>query len=661
MLDWAAPMRSDRAQTASRLRLVLPILLSMRARACLFAAGLALLEVGGGIPPALAQEQSPVKREILALYDGALEGDADATRIHRFAELPLNYLGFIVRFHDIRAKLPEPADVERYRGVLTWFTGPASNSNDYLAWADRVSRLNVRYVILGDVGIALNSATIPAVNRLLALAGVRHTGEYVSPTLGTRIAQEDPNLVGFECRLGPVLPDYPVLTGNGAGTRIGAMLITPSYDGGRKSVVVAIGEKGGYAALNYEMCHQRAPLYQGQWLINPFDFFRSAFGAKDQPIPDTTTASGNRLYFSVLESDGLTRPSKIESFQDAAAGEVVLRELIEPFHDLPKTFALQGEELAKAGRSGTQTQLLVQRILANRNVDLLGHGLQVTFSRYDSEYPSVSNLSPLISAGPDHFINRPMSDETAYSSHNQSVVGENGFAALKETVRNTDSPRRLKPFFLNYHAYSGEYPALLRSVKNHLSGASATALTPVSANRYAAIVVGFLNARIEHLGGAAWRIRDRGALQTVRFDDVEDREVDYGSSVGVIGSKRNGATLYVALDETVEPAVVALAPPAFIAPSGNVALVESRWLVRAVEKDECGLHLQAHGYGDGSFTWSGASGRYEIAVNRASAEVWRGRAEADDAGNLKFVLPVMGVDPVTVRINCAGTAHSAKQ
>jgi hypothetical protein len=39
-------------------------------------------------------------------------------------------------------------------------------------------------------------------------------------------------------------------------------LEAPSYDGGRKSVLVAIGERGAYAAWNYDICQQRPPLYQ---------------------------------------------------------------------------------------------------------------------------------------------------------------------------------------------------------------------------------------------------------------------------------------------------------------------------------------------------------------------------------------------------------------
>ena len=637
--------------------------MSTRIRTWLIAVALSTIQaVGGDVAAALAQELVPVKREIIALYDGAQEGDAELTRIHRFAEMPLNHLGFILRFHDVRSKLPAPAEMERYRGVLTWFAGAVPNSNVYLAWASQVSRMNLRYVILGDIGIPVDSSNILAVNRLLSVAGVRHTGDYVAPTLGTRVVRKDQSLIEFECGLGPVLPDYPVINANGADPRIGLMLEAPVRDGKRNAVLAAIGERGAYAALNYEFCHQRPPLYQGKWLINPFAFFRAALDGEDEPIPDTTTASGNRLYFSVLENEGWTRSSKIEDYRDGpiTAGEVVLSELIEPFHDLPVTVAPQ-DEVVRSGRSGRQTQLILQRLLANPNVDPLRRRLRATLSRFDSEYPSISNLSPLTAADPDHVINQPISDETAY--YEVGRVGENAFSALRETVANTKSPQRLKPFSLGYHAYAGEYPGLLRSVRDHLRMARLAALTPVSANRYAAIVDGFFSARVDRVGIAAWRISNRGELQTVRFDAAEGREVDLQASVGVIGQRRNGTTLYVALDETIEPAVVVLGPPARSrAASHGLGLVESRWLVRHVVKDECTLRFETQGYGDGSFTWSNAApGRYMITVDRAGQEVWRQIAEADGAGGLKFVLPVGAIDPVTVRIDCASVARSAEQ
>ena len=140
-----------------------------------------------------------------------------------------------------------------------------------------------------------------------------------------------------------------------------------------------------------------------------------------------------------------------------------------------------------------------------------------------------------------------MSDETAYS--HQSAVGENGFSALKETIADTETPRRLKPFDLNYHVYSGEYPALLRSVRDQLSAASLAALTPVSANRYAGIVNGFFNARIDRIAARCGELAIEARCKRFDSSAAEGREVDYDASAGVIGSKRNGPTLYVALDE----------------------------------------------------------------------------------------------------------------
>lgn len=633
-----------------------------RIRGWLVVVGFTIVQaIVGDVAAARAQEPAPVKREIIALYDGAQEGDVELTRIHRFAEMPLNHLGFIVRFHDIRTKLPQPAEMERYRGVLTWFAGAVPNSNAYLAWASQVSRMNLRYVILGDIGIPVDSANMPAVNRLLSVAGVHHTGDYVAPTLGTRVIRKDQSLIEFECGLGPVLPDYPIIDANGVGTRIGLMLETPVRDGKRNAVLVAIGERGAYAALNYEFCHQRPPLYQGKWLINPFAFFRAALGGVDEPIPDTTTASGNRLYFSVLDNEGWTRSSKIEDYRDGSitAGEVVLSQLIEPFHDLPVTVAPL-DEAVRSGRSGRQTQVVLQRLLASPNADTLRRRLRATLSRFDSEYPSISSLAPLTAADPDRVINQPISDETAY--YEVGRVGENAFAALGETLANTESPQRLKPFSLGYHAYAGEYPGLLRPVKARLREARSTALTPVSANRYAGIVDGFFSARIERVGSAAWQISNRGELQTVRFDAAEG-EVDFRSSFGVIGQRRIGTTLYVALDEAIEPAVVVLAPPALSRSAmRGFVLVGSRWLVRHVVRDDCRMAFEAQGFGDGSFTWSDAApGRYMVVADRAGQEVWRHTAEADAAGKLTFVVPAGAADPVAIRINCVGAARAAER
>jgi hypothetical protein len=637
--------------------------ISIRLRAGLLATGLLGFFAACGALSAATQESIPVKREILALYDGAQEGSAELSRIHRFAELPLNHLGFIVKFRDVGKGLPSLAEMERYRGVITWFAGAIANSDAYLAWANQVSRKNLRYVILGHIGVAPDTANLLVVNRLLGTIGVRYTGDYVMPTLGTRIVYKDPGLMEFECSLDSVLPDYPVIAATGPGTRIGLMLETPASDGRRSSVLVAVGGRGGYAAFGYEFCHQRPPLYLGKWLLNPFAFFSAAFDANGQPVPDVTTASGNRLFLGIFNNEGWTLPSKIEDARDSAltAGDVVLRDLIEPFNSLSTTVETRDEVGTSFGRSGRQAQALRRRLLASSNISLSERRLRVTLSRFDTEYPSISNLASFTGAGPDQLINMPISDDSYYLK--EGPVGQNGFVALKETILNTEAPRRLKPVTVSYHAYAGEYPARLRSVKELLREANSEALSPMSLDGYAAIVDGFLSTRIDRMGSAAWRISSRGALQTIRFDAADDREVDLELSVGVLGQKRIGAALYVALDQAVESAVVVLRPSGTSdVAASSLALVESRWFVDHFVKSRCAASFEARGYGSGTFFWSGAvPGKYIINVARAGEDVWQQTADADSVGNLKFVVPAAAINALKINMNCVEPVRAPAQ
>jgi polysaccharide biosynthesis protein PelA len=436
----------------------------------------------------------------------------------------------------------------------------------------------------------------------------------------------------------------------------------PEHERGRKTALVAVGSRGGYAALNYEFCHPQPPLYQGRWLINPFQFFRAALGADGLPIPDTTTVSGRRMYFGLLGAEGWSRPSKIEEFRDsgATASEVVLRELIRPFDNLPTTIDLPEDIFPKSGRSAIEARQVAQDMLTSPNVQRATRHFQASRSRFDAEYPSISNLSPLTSLvgdfGARRTTNIALNAGAIYD--NAQATEENGFAALEQTAANTDAPRRLKPFNLNYQAGVGERPALLQSVRQLLQLASAAPLANVSADRYAAIVDGFFDARIERLGNRSWQIRNRGALQTMRFDDADGSDAALALSRGVIGQRHVGHALYVALDEAVDPAIVVL-DSSKRTPVGRLALEESRWLVRNVASSECALRFDAQGYGEGEFSWSGASSsRYSITVTRSAQEIWRENAEPDAEGRLRFTVPVAAIAPITIEVTCF---HSAAQ
>ena len=92
--------------------------------------------------------EQPVRREILAVYDSREEPRPDQTRIHRFAEMPLNYFGFFVSYWDINAGLPSAERTANIRGIITWFrrAPPAS----FFRWGREQVRRGTRMVVLGD-------------------------------------------------------------------------------------------------------------------------------------------------------------------------------------------------------------------------------------------------------------------------------------------------------------------------------------------------------------------------------------------------------------------------------------------------------------------------------------------------------------------------------
>ena len=67
---------------------------------------------------------------------------------------------------------------------------------------------------------------------------------------------------------------------------------------------------------------------------------------------------------------------------------------------------------------------------------------------------------------------------------------------LEETLQRTETPRRLKPFNVYYHMYSGQRPESLAAVKQHLETARDSAVVPIAASHYAAIADAFFDVTI---------------------------------------------------------------------------------------------------------------------------------------------------------------------
>ena len=277
-------------------------------------------------------------------------------------------------------------------------------------------------------------------------------------------------------------------------------------------------------------------------------------------------------------------------------------------------------------------------------------------SRLDREYPSVVFVPPISRpVGKERQIFAVNSNENTYT--NDWLGPYYGFFMLENTLNNTEVPRRLKPFNLYYHMYSGEKSSALASIKHFVELARRSNVIPVTAARYAAIADDFFGVQIEQVDSSAWTVANRGTLSTVRFDDAELLEVDSGRSTGVLGSNRHQGSLYIALDPAVDRAVIAVRARSEagrqLSTDQTASLVESRWSISNRTDNPCGFQILAQGYGPGAMTWSTIAGRaFRISVERQGNLLAQEVRWADARGLISLSIDQDALEPLAIRFDC---------
>lgn len=720
--------------------------------------------------PASSRTAQPrVARTVLALYDGNVVDGPRFTTVHVLAEMPLNYLGLVVRYHDIRKGLPPLSQLGDVRGVLTWFASDALPAPlDYLRWLREVSQSGKRVVIVGNIGALSdergNKTPLDEVNRTLAMFGWRFDGGWNTTTTGSYYKVKDDGLIGFERPLSNVVPPYATVRATTPDTRVGLRVatrgrLTPESD------LILVSPRGGYVAPGFAFYTDRSGDREfRQWYLNPFEFFRQALGTDDLPKADAATVSGRRIYYSHIDGDGWRSLTQIEPYRTryVMAARVVLDEIVRKFDDLPVSVAPiigdidpawkgSAESLAvardffaqsqvepaihtyshpldwrffdssAAGRTHKTTQseldglsgpdvltelgahkeprsydtrpftlglefddaaAFVNRMLPpGKKVGLvqwsgdtrpfeavLAHVRRIGMAninggdtRFDREFPSAAWVAPLANqVGPELQVYASNSNENTYTDLWRSRFF--GFSFLERTVRNTETPRRLKPFNLYYHMYSGERLSSLNAVLANLRFARQQRLAPIEASRFSRIVQGFYSVAFDQQAPRSWRVRNRGALQTVRFDAANTEGIDFVHSHGVIGQRHDQGSLYVTLDESADEPLIVLksVPPTSSEPVEGVPyLVDARWRVHDVRVAGTGLRFVAEGYGPGEFTWIWPHGsRAQVTWRAASGRSGAFEADRDAAGRLSIRLPQLTAERVDVAFESVGGSRA---
>ncbi len=274
-------------------------------------------------------------------------------------------------------------------------------------------------------------------------------------------------------------------------------------------------------------------------------------------------------------------------------------------------------------------------------------------SRFDRDFPSYAWVSPIgRQVGAEIQIYASNSNENTYTD--LWTDRHFGFVHLVETLRNTETPLRLKPLNVYYHMYSGEREASLEAVRSNLEYAENQEIAPISAARYAGIAKGFFKSQIVQIAEKSWRILNRGELQTVRFDRATLESVDFSKSQGVVGQRHVQGSLYVALDPAVARPLVTLRPEHSTdqdPPSSVAYLIQSRWLIRNLSRGPLGFECEARGHGPGEFVWRvPETGLYNVEVTSGQRRVFGNVVPSSPDRTLRFTIERAGVGSMHIQV-----------
>jgi len=708
-----------------------------------------------------AAQGADEKRVIIGLYAAKAETQVSNLRLFHAAEMPLNHLGLKLEPYNAALSVPAIAGRNDVRGVLIWLQqNDLPDPDKVIALIAAAVKNKIPVIMMEQVPGAMTKDGAQAGDeraaRALSLLGVRAGSGYRPYTFDMKVAFKDA-MVGFERPFTGVLPPVDTITSIGPGQP----LLTLQRGDGTRTNPILMTPQGVYIAPDYALWGEPNG-DRALWRIDPFALFGRVYGTDGLPRPDPTTLSGRRIYYSHIDGDGWLNVTRIESYtkRRALSSEVILREAIVPFPDLPVTVAPiaadldpkfggtpEAQEIARTifrlpqveTGSHTYTHPYQWSYFAPRNYDpkdelkykdLYAHAViepgydgaagagkasaleeGYTSPRAFGDIPFnlnkeikgaadfISSFAPPakpvrivqwsgdtapfkeaieatralglenINGGdtrkdntrPSHFNVAPLGRvvdgaQQIYSSGaNENIYTNNwtrNFGAFRQTMItavNTGTPRRLAAVNIYYHMYSGEREASLSGLIAALKAVSLMELAPVTTSRYAQIAQGFYKTQIEPVGPKSWRIKNRGSLATMRFDDATNLTVDYSKSEGLLGDRRENNTLYVAMDSANTAPLIVLKEGSPAA-SARLVLNDARWEISQLNQTAGSAAFNARGFGPGAMRWRtdpGAHWRIEVSYKD---KPYSGEARANAEGVLSFAPPHGAEEGVSVRL-----------
>ncbi len=547
-----------------------------------------------------------IPRRVLLLYNSDVQTERSLTEVHRFVQLPLEYLGFVPVLYDIKNGLPEGYLADRYAGAVVW-VGRLIDYRAFHKWTVEKIKEGLRIFFIDDFGF-------PAERKLLEPLGI---GLISSGTLGLRPLQVKKTLLPFFEAEPSVASTVPALMPSS-----GRKVLVVEDEDGTESVPFAITPWGGYALDGALIVKEFEA-----WVYDPFEVLKEVFPRRPVAVPDVTTENGRRILTAHIDGDSFFGNADFDATRNL--GEIVRDEILERF-SFPHTVSVIEGELAPWGlypEKAERLEEVARSIFALPNVEPASHSwshpfywkaliygtaeakevrynLSIQGYRFSLERdiegsikyinkrlvpedkpvrvflwtgdclpneealrmtyrlgvynvnggdthitrvnPFLVYVSPMGVNRGEHFqVYSPVQNENLYT--NEWTGPYYGYSNVIQTFELTDSPRRLKPVGIYYHFYSAQKIASLRALKSVYRWAMEQKLNPMFLSEYAQRVLEFRTMAFARLLDGGLVVRADSSLKTLRIDR-EAGFPDLERSRGIVGYMERGDVIYLHLD-----------------------------------------------------------------------------------------------------------------
>jgi polysaccharide biosynthesis protein PelA len=498
-----------------------------------------------------------------------------------FGSMPLQYLGYVPEFVDVR-QLPAFPLAGRYAGVVLWLnrTPESTEARTLLTWLQRQVSDALPLVLLDEFEFLLNTPLA----RTLGL-----DSEGVPRSLVPVEIEQQHEMVGYETRPRPGVDGFfPLVPAN-------ATPLLTLRRGSQRQVAAALTSWGAYVLDPIVVLPGDST--GNRWVINPFELFRHGLQQASMPVPDVSTESGRRMLLIHMDGDGWVSRSEMPG--NKLAGEVLLERVVRRY-PVPMTISIIEAEISPEGLFPKLSPLAEQaarEVFRAPHVAMASHSYSHPFFwgqlargetgqkpqnlrlpgyafslereiqgsvRYiesrlappgkkvqmflwtgdcipgsdavamtyqagllnmnggdttaTRSQPTLTRVEGLgLARGAHYQVFAPNQNENVYT--NEWTGPYYGFDRVIETFEFTEKPRRLKPINLYFHTYLLTKRAGLQSFERILQYALGQEIAPVHAADYARKVLDFQNYVIARTP-EGWRIRGGGALRTLRVPET---------------------------------------------------------------------------------------------------------------------------------------------